>query len=165
MPKWTGIDICIQSERKAIPCLKNGHHLSLWRHGKHPYSYESGFWLHHPKPVDFKTLEITIEKNKPNTLIRSNPTWKALKGKNNILKMYVRWDRDECILKLQGESWNRIRNMGKWNHGSSIAFIDPLRLYCKSSENWGSPNIVVGLLKNILIWCVREIFEWRRNHR
>ncbi|WP_026947547.1 adenylate/guanylate cyclase domain-containing protein [Algoriphagus marincola] len=103
------------------------------------------------KPVDFRDLEITLEKTiQYRNQIKS--TLKALR-ENNILKMYV----DETVLNFMGNKELESSLMENEVIEASVAFID-LVAFTKISEN-EEPNVVVGLLNDYFDLMVKEIIE------
>ncbi|WP_268033050.1 adenylate/guanylate cyclase domain-containing protein [Algoriphagus sp. PAP.12] len=103
------------------------------------------------KPVDFRDLEITLDKTiQYRNQIKS--TLKALR-ENNILKMYV----DETVLNFMGNKELESSLMENETIVASVAFID-LVAFTKISEN-EEPNVVVGLLNEYFDLMVKEIIE------
>ncbi|HAH38969.1 MAG TPA: adenylate/guanylate cyclase domain-containing response regulator [Algoriphagus sp.] len=103
------------------------------------------------KPVDFRDLEITLDKTiQYRNQIKS--TLKALR-ENNILKMYV----DETVLNFMGNKELESSLMENETIDASVAFID-LVAFTKISEN-EEPNVVVGLLNEYFDLMVKEIIE------
>ncbi|MDF2156734.1 adenylate/guanylate cyclase domain-containing protein [Algoriphagus sp. CAU 1675] len=103
------------------------------------------------KPVDFRDLEITLEKTIQHIQqIKSN--LRALK-ENNILKMYV----DETVLNFMGSRENEASLMENETIQASVCFID-LCAFTKISES-EEPNLVVNLLNEYFDLMVKEIIE------
>ncbi|SOC81105.1 Adenylate cyclase, class 3 [Salinimicrobium sediminis] len=105
------------------------------------------------KPVDFKDLEITIDKT-INHVNQLKETLKAVK-ENDILRMYV----DETVLNFMGK--NGVENALFENETveGSVAFIDIVE-FTKISET-ESPDVVVKLLNKYFDIMVREIINQR----
>lgn len=103
------------------------------------------------KPVDFKDLEITIDKT-INHVSQLKETLKAVK-ENNILKMYV----DETVLNFMGK--NGVENALFENETveGSVAFIDIVE-FTRISETQ-SPDVVVKLLNKYFDIMVKEIIN------
>jgi len=101
------------------------------------------------KPVDFKDLEITLEKTiKQVTQMRE--TLRAIK-ENNILKMYV----DETVLNFMGAREFETSIMANETVEATVAFLD-ICGFTSISEN-ESPDTVVMLLNNYFDVMVKEI--------
>lgn len=109
------------------------------------------------KPVDFKDLEITIDKT-INHVNQLKETLKAVK-ENDILRMYV----DETVLNFMGK--NGVENALFENETveGSVAFIDIVE-FTKISET-ESPDVVVKLLNKYFDIMVREIINQRGDCR
>lgn len=103
------------------------------------------------KPVDFKDLEITIDRTIKHVEQLKN-TLKAVK-ENNILRMYV----DETVLNFMGK--NGIENALFENETveGSVAFIDIVE-FTRISET-ESPDVVVKLLNKYFDIMVKEIIN------
>ncbi|SDC88849.1 Adenylate cyclase, class 3 [Algoriphagus faecimaris] len=103
------------------------------------------------KPVDFRDLEITLEKTIAHIeQIKSN--LRALK-ENNILKMYV----DETVLNFMGNREIDTGLMENETVQATVAFVD-LCSFTKISEH-EEANVVVGLLNEYFDLMVKEIIE------
>ena len=105
------------------------------------------------KPVDFKDLEITIDRTMRH-VSQLKETLKAVK-ENDILRMYV----DETVLNFMGK--NGVENALFENETveGSVAFIDIVE-FTKISET-ESPDVVVKLLNKYFDIMVREIINQR----
>lgn len=103
------------------------------------------------KPVDFKDLEITIEK----TLQHINQIKSTLIAmrENNILKMYV----DENVLNFMVGKESETSLMENETVEATVVFVD-LCGFTKISEN-EEPNVVVPLLNEYFDLMVREIID------
>ena len=103
------------------------------------------------KPVDFKDLEITIDKTVKH-VNQLRETLKAVK-ENDILRMYV----DETVLNFMGK--NGIENALFENETieGSVAFIDIVE-FTRISET-ESPDVVVKLLNKYFDIMVKEIIN------
>lgn len=103
------------------------------------------------KPVDFKDLEITIDRT-INHVSQLKNTLKAVK-ENNILRMYV----DETVLNFMGK--NGVENSLFENETveGSVAFIDIVE-FTRISET-ESPDVVVKLLNKYFDIMVKEIIN------
>ena len=103
------------------------------------------------KPVDFKDLEITIDK----TIKHVNQLKETLKAvkENDILRMYV----DETVLNFMGK--NGVENALFENEivEGSVAFIDIVE-FTRISET-ESPDVVVKLLNKYFDIMVKEIIN------
>ncbi|MFC3416181.1 adenylate/guanylate cyclase domain-containing protein [Algoriphagus hitonicola] len=103
------------------------------------------------KPVDFRDLEITLEKTIAHIeQIKSN--LRAMR-ENNILKMYV----DETVLNFMGNREIDTGLMENENVEATVAFVD-LVAFTKISEH-EEANVVVGLLNEYFDLMVKEIIE------
>lgn len=101
------------------------------------------------KPIDFKDLELTIEKTiKHVTQLRE--TVQALK-ENDILKMYV----DETVLNFMGSREHEASLMANELIEATVVFID-ICGFTKLSEK-ETPDNVVHLLNNYFDLIVTEI--------
>lgn len=103
------------------------------------------------KPVDFKDLEITIDKT-INHVNQLKNTLRAVK-ENNILRMYV----DETVLNFMGK--NGVENSLFENETveGTVAFIDIVE-FTRISET-ESPDVVVKLLNKYFDIMVKEIIN------
>ena len=101
------------------------------------------------KPVDFKDLEVTIEKT-INHVAMMNETIKAIK-ENNILKMYV----DETVLNFMKSREFESSLMVNETVEATVAFID-ICSFTTISEN-ETPDLVVKLLNSYFDVMVKEI--------
>lgn len=103
------------------------------------------------KPVDFKDLEITIDKTIRH-VTQLKETLKAVK-ENDILRMYV----DETVLNFMGK--NGVENALFENETveGSVAFIDIVE-FTRISET-ESPDVVVKLLNKYFDMMVKEIIN------
>ncbi len=101
------------------------------------------------KPVDFKDLELTIEK----TLRQVNQIRETLKAikENNILRMYV----DETVLNFMGSREFEVSMMSNETVEATVAFID-ICGFTTISEN-ETPDNVVKLLNAYFEVMVKEI--------
>lgn len=103
------------------------------------------------KPVDFKDLEITIDK----TIKHVNQLKETLKAvkENDILRMYV----DETVLNFMGK--NGVENALFENETveGTVAFIDIVE-FTRISET-ESPDVVVKLLNKYFDLMVKEIIN------
>lgn len=103
------------------------------------------------KPVDFRDLEITLEKTITHIeQIKSN--LRAMR-ENNILKMYV----DETVLNFMGSREIDTGLMENETVDATVAFVD-LVAFTKISEH-EEANVVVGLLNEYFDLMVKEIIE------
>lgn len=103
------------------------------------------------KPVNFKDLEITIDRTLQHVKqIRS--TLQALK-ENNILRMYV----DETVLNFMGTKEVETSIFENETVEASVAFIDIVG-FTKISETQ-PPDVVVNLLNAYFDVMVKEIIE------
>ncbi|MCS5491294.1 adenylate/guanylate cyclase domain-containing protein [Algoriphagus limi] len=103
------------------------------------------------KPVDFRDLEITLDKTiQYRNQIKS--TLKALR-ENNILKMYV----DETVLNFMGNKELESSLLENEIIEATVVFID-LVAFTKISEN-EEPNVVVNLLNDYFDLMVKEIIN------
>ncbi|MFB6318333.1 adenylate/guanylate cyclase domain-containing protein [Saccharicrinis sp. FJH54] len=103
------------------------------------------------KPVDFKDLEITLEKTiKQVTQVRE--TLRAIK-ENNILKMYV----DETVLNFMDTKEFESSIMTNETIEAAVAFID-ICGFTSISEN-EQPDTVVELLNSYFDIMVKEIIS------
>lgn len=103
------------------------------------------------KPVDFRDLEITLEKTITHIeQIKSN--LRAMR-ENNILKMYV----DETVLNFMGKREIDSGLMENETVDATVAFVD-LVSFTKISEH-EEANVVVGLLNEYFDLMVKEIIE------
>jgi class 3 adenylate cyclase len=103
------------------------------------------------KPVDFKDLEITIDKTIQH-VSQLKETLKAVK-ENDILRMYV----DETVLNFMGK--NGVENALFENETveGTVAFIDIVE-FTRISET-ESPDVVVKLLNKYFDIMVKEIIN------
>ncbi|MHA6281057.1 adenylate/guanylate cyclase domain-containing protein [Salinimicrobium sp. CAU 1759] len=103
------------------------------------------------KPVDFKDLEITIDKTIKH-VSQLKETLKAVK-ENDILRMYV----DETVLNFMGK--NGVENALFENETveGSVAFIDIVE-FTRISET-EAPDVVVKLLNKYFDMMVKEIIN------
>jgi adenylate cyclase len=103
------------------------------------------------KPVDFKDLEITIDR----TLAHVNQikqTFKAMK-ENDILRMYV----DETVLNFMGQKEVETSLFENEVIEATVAFIDIVE-FTKISET-RPPDVVVNLLNDYFDLMVKEIIN------
>ena len=103
------------------------------------------------KPVDFKDLEITIDKTIKH-VSQLKDTLKAVK-ENNILRMYV----DETVLNFMGKVGVENSLFTNETVEGSVAFIDIVE-FTKISET-RSPDVVVKLLNKYFDLMVKEIIN------
>lgn len=103
------------------------------------------------KPVDFKDLEITIEKTMKH-VNQLKETLKAVK-ENNILRMYV----DETVLNFMGKGGAENALFENETVDGSVAFIDIVE-FTRISET-ESPDFVVKLLNKYFDLMVKEIIN------
>lgn len=101
------------------------------------------------KPVDFKDLEVTLEKT-IRQVGQMRDTLRAIK-ENNILKMYV----DETVLNFMGAREFESAITANETIEASVAFID-ICGFTSMSEN-ESPDTVVHLLNSYFDIMVNEI--------
>ncbi len=101
------------------------------------------------KPVDFKDLEVTLEKT-IRQVGQMRDTLRAIK-ENNILKMYV----DETVLNFMGAREFESAITANETIEASVAFID-ICGFSSMSEN-ESPDTVVHLLNSYFDIMVNEI--------
>lgn len=101
------------------------------------------------KPVNFKDLELTVEKT-INHVAQMNETIMAIK-ENNILKMYV----DETVLNFMKSREFESSLLVNETVEATIVFID-ICSFTKISEN-ESPDMVVKLLNSYFDVMVKEI--------
>ena len=101
------------------------------------------------KPIDFKDLEVTIDK----TIAYVNQVRETIKAikENNILKMYV----DETVLNFMDSREFESSLMDNETVEATVAFID-ICGFTRISEN-ESPDMVVKLLNNYFDVMVKEI--------
>ena len=101
------------------------------------------------KPVNFKDLEVTMEKTKKQVL-QIHETIQAIK-ENNILKMYV----DHTVLNFMNSREFESTLMANETVEATVAFID----ICKFSDisEKESPDNVVKLLNSYFDVMVKEI--------
>ncbi len=103
------------------------------------------------KPIDFKDLEITIEKTIAHVGQMKN-TLKALR-ENNILRLYV----DETVLNfMSGGEFEQALLQNEITHGS-VAFIDICGFTAISETQ--PPDKVVGMLNQYFDVMVKEILK------
>lgn len=103
------------------------------------------------KPVDFKDLEITIDR----TLAHVNQikqTFKAMK-ENDILRMYV----DETVLNFMGQKEVETSLFENELIEATVAFIDIVE-FTRISET-RPPDVVVNLLNEYFDLMVKEIIN------
>ncbi len=103
------------------------------------------------KPVDFKDLEITIDRTLSHVKQLKN-TFQAMK-ENDILRMYV----DETVLNFMGKKEVETSIFENETVIASVVFIDIVG-FTKISENQ-PPNFVVNLLNEYFDVMVREIIN------
>lgn len=103
------------------------------------------------KPVDFKDLELTIDKT-VNHVLQIKDTIKAIK-ENNILKMYV----DETVLNFMDTQEFETSIMANETVEATVVFID-ICGFTSISEN-ESPDNVVKLLNSYFDVMVNEIIS------
>ena len=103
------------------------------------------------KPVDFKDLEITIDKT-INHVSQLKNTLQAVK-ENNILRMYV----DETVLNFMGKNGVESALFENETVEGSVAFIDIVE-FTRISET-ESPDVVVKLLNKYFDIMVKEIIK------
>jgi len=103
------------------------------------------------KPVDFKDLELTIEKTLK-YVRQVRETLKAIK-ENNILKMYV----DETVLNFMNTREFESSIMANETLEATIVFFD-ICSFTAISEN-ESPDLVVKLLNSYFDVMVNEIIK------
>ena len=101
------------------------------------------------KPVDFKDLELTIEKTFRH-VIQMRETLKAIK-ENNILKMYV----DETVLNFMDTAEFESTLMRNETVEATVAFIDICGFTSISETE--KPDTVVKLLNSYFDVMVKEI--------
>lgn len=103
------------------------------------------------KPVDFKDMELTIEK----TIQHVNQVRETLKAikENNILKMYV----DETVLNFMDSKEYESSLMKNETIEATVVFIDICR-FTSISEN-ESPDLVIKLLNSFFEVMVKEILD------
>jgi len=101
------------------------------------------------KPVDFKDLELTLEKTIKNVQLMRD-TLRAVK-ENNILKMYV----DETVLNFMNTREFESSLMSNETVEATVVFID-ICGFTSISEN-ESPDTVVKLLNSYFNVMVNEI--------
>lgn len=103
------------------------------------------------KPVDFKDLEITIDRTLEQVR-QLKETIKAIK-QNNILKMYV----DETVLRFMENKATDSTFLENETIEASVAFIDIVE-FTRISENQ-PPDVVVSLLNSYFDIMVKEIIN------
>ena len=103
------------------------------------------------KPVDFKDLEITIDRTIEHVK-QLKDTIKAVK-QNNILKMYV----DETVLRFMENKTMDNSFLENETVEATVAFIDIVE-FTKISETQ-PPDVVVNLLNNYFDVMVEEIIS------
>lgn len=103
------------------------------------------------KPVDFKDLEITIERTLAHVK-QIRQTLKALK-ENDILRMYV----DETVLNFMGKKEVESSMFENETVEATVAFIDIVE-FTKISET-RPPDVVVNLLNKYFDVMVKEIIN------
>ena len=103
------------------------------------------------KPVDFKDLEITIDKT-INHVNQLKETLKAVK-ENDILRMYV----DETVLNFMGKNGVENALFDNETVEGTVAFIDIVE-FTRISET-ESPDVVVKLLNKYFDLMVKEIIN------
>ncbi|MCM4158653.1 response regulator [Antarcticibacterium flavum] len=103
------------------------------------------------KPVDFKDLEITIDR----TLAHVNQIKQTLKAmkENDILRMYV----DETVLNFMGQKEVETSLFENETIEATVAFIDIVE-FTKISET-RPPDVVVNLLNDYFDLMVKEIIN------
>ncbi|MDX1601583.1 MAG: adenylate/guanylate cyclase domain-containing protein [Salinimicrobium sediminis] len=103
------------------------------------------------KPVDFKDLEITIDK----TIKHVNQLKETLKAvkENDILRMYV----DETVLNFMGKNGVENALFDNETVEGTVAFIDIVE-FTRISET-ESPDVVVKLLNKYFDLMVKEIIN------
>ncbi len=103
------------------------------------------------KPVDFKDLEVTIDRTLTHVK-QLRRTLQALK-ENDILRMYV----DETVLNFMGQREVETSIFENETIEASVAFVDIVG-FTKISETQ-PPDVVVNLLNEYFDIMVREIIE------
>ncbi|MEP6263098.1 MAG: adenylate/guanylate cyclase domain-containing protein [Gillisia sp.] len=103
------------------------------------------------KPVDFKDLEITIDRTIAHVK-QLKQTLQAVK-ENNILRMYV----DENVLNFMGKREVESSLFENENLEATVAFIDIIE-FTKISETQ-PPDVVVNLLNEYFDIMVKEIIN------
>ena len=103
------------------------------------------------KPVDFKDLEITIDRTIAHVK-QLKQTLQALK-ENNILRMYV----DENVLNFMGQKEMESSLFENETLEATVAFIDIIE-FTKISETQ-PPDVVVNLLNEYFDIMVKEIIN------
>lgn len=103
------------------------------------------------KPVDFKDLEITIDRTIAHVQ-HIRKTIQAIK-ENDILRMYV----DETVLNFMGQRELETSIFANETIEASVAFLDIVG-FTKISENQ-SPDLVVNLLNEYFDVMVKEIIN------
>ncbi|HSP83119.1 MAG TPA: adenylate/guanylate cyclase domain-containing protein [Gillisia sp.] len=103
------------------------------------------------KPVDFKDLEITIDRTIAHVK-QLKHTLQAVK-ENNILRMYV----DENVLNFMGKREVESSLFENENLEATVAFIDIIE-FTKISETQ-PPDVVVNLLNEYFDIMVKEIIN------
>lgn len=103
------------------------------------------------KPVDFKDLEITIDRTMEQVK-QLKETIKAIK-QNNILKMYV----DETVLRFMENKANDNTYLENETVEATVAFIDIVE-FTRISESQ-PPDVVVNLLNRYFDLMVKEIID------
>jgi adenylate cyclase len=103
------------------------------------------------KPVDFKDLEITIDRTLAH-VSQIKQTLKAMK-ENDILRMYV----DETVLNFMGQKEMETSIFENETIEATVAFIDIVE-FTKISET-RPPDVVVNLLNDYFDLMVREIIN------
>jgi class 3 adenylate cyclase/AmiR/NasT family two-component response regulator len=103
------------------------------------------------KPIDFKDLEITIEK----TIDHVNTIKKTLQAvkENNILRMYV----DENVINFMGSREFEKSIMANETIQGTVMFIDVCG-FTKISES-APPDVVVNLINTYFDIMVKEIID------
>jgi len=103
------------------------------------------------KPIDFKDLEITIEK----TIAHVDSLKKTLQAvkENNILRMYV----DENVINFMGSREYEASIMANETITGTVMFIDVCG-FTKISES-APPDVVVNLINTYFDIMVKEIID------
>jgi len=148
MPEMDGLTLLSRLNEQHSLLRKR----SLYRHGDMEnirMAMNRGAFDFVTKPVDFKDLELTIEK----TLRQVNQIRETLKAikENNILRMYV----DETVLNFMGSREFEVSMMSNETVEATVAFID-ICGFTTISEN-ETPDNVVKLLNAYFEVMVKEI--------
>jgi adenylate cyclase len=101
------------------------------------------------KPIDFKDLELTIEKTISHVALMKK-TLQAVK-ENNILRMYV----DETVLNFMGSREYETSLMANETIEGTVMFIDVCG-FTRISET-APPNVVVQMINTYFDTMVKEI--------